>query len=397
LPTAFHTYARKGQYTINVYADDLTGLPGHNATDSGLVSIVGTPTPPTVVTLTVNKTNPYQDELISFTGSAKDASGEDLRYTFKFGDGTYANVAAVGDGNRVVTVVAPHWYLTPGSKSAFLYVTDFQNNVSSTVLVITVRALNQAPSVTPLVNMTGDPGQMLSFSATAYDPDSDTMNYTWNFGDGSALKVGSSTTHAYSAAGMYTFTVFVSDGQGHNVSSSATASIAFVLNLAPGWNMVSLPLVGQGYKASTLGLLTDDIVTGWNGTAYNQNYIVGRSPARNDFNLSESTGYWIYAGGARVLHILGSVPTGTQTKAVTVPAGGGWFIIGFSGLNATRNASDIKTMYTGGTVTTVAYYNTATGLYKTYIGTPRTDFPLSPGWGVWIYVTASGTLTYTPL
>ena len=173
--------------------------------------------------------------------------------------------------------------------------------------------------------------------------------------------------------------------------------VEFELNLVAGWNMVSLPLVGYGYKASTLpGLLLDDVVSGWNGTAYDQNYIIGRSPIRNDFAISESTGYWIYAGGARVLSILGSVPTGTQTKTVTVPDVGGWMMIGFSGLNMTRHASDINGMYTGGAVTTVAWYNPTTGLYQVYIGTPRTDFLLSPGQGLWIYCSASGVLTYDP-
>ena len=180
------------------------------------------------------------------------------------------------------------------------------------------------------------------------------------------------------------------------LSVTVPAPGGFDYVLAPGWNMVSIPLVGAGYKASTLpGLQLDDVVAGWNGSAYNQNYIIGRSPARNDFAIAESTGYWIYAGGARTLNLLGSVPTGTQTKTVTVPTEGGWSLVGFVGLNMTRHASDIKTMYTGGTVTTVAWFNPATGLYLTYIGTPRTDFLMSPGMGLWIYVTLSGTLSYT--
>ena len=179
--------------------------------------------------------------------------------------------------------------------------------------------------------------------------------------------------------------------------SVTVPAAGFTLVLAKGWNMVSIPLTGGAYKASTLGLLIDDVVSGWNGTTYNQNYIIGRSPARNDFAILDSTGYWVFVNNPETLSLVnGSYPTAPQSKSVTVPTGGGWFIIGFLGQNATRKASDIKTMYTGGTVTTVAYYDTVAGTYKTYIGTPRTDFALSPGWGIWIYVTASGTLTYTP-
>jgi ABC-type transport system substrate-binding protein/PKD repeat protein len=401
LPTAWHTYTKKGTFTINVYADDLTGLSGHNATGSGVVTIYNTPTPPTQVSLTVNNSSPFQYELISFTGKAKDVSGEDLRYTFKFGDGTYANVDTVAT-NQVVTVVAPHWYLTAGTKSAYLYVSDGQSNVSTTVaLVITVRALNQPPSVTPLEDVTGDQGQTLSFSATAWDPDfDDTLNYTWNFGDGSALIVGDSVTHAYAAAGTYTFSVYVSDGQGHNVTSSATASIAFVLNLASGWNFVSIPIVGGVYNASTLGLSTGDSVSGWNSATgmYDKNYFVGISPLIMDFVLSPSTGYWIYAGGPRTLHLYGDVPTTTQIRSITVPATGGWATVGFESLDTTMHASAIPSMYSGGSITTVVTYIQATGLYSTWFSVAPSvnNFLLVPGQSYWIWCSASGTLTYDP-
>jgi len=277
-----------------------------------------------------------------------------------------------------------------------LTVTDgaWHSSTSDTWVEVVV---GQLPFVTPLVNVTGDPGQTLSFSADAWDPDvSDTLSYTWNFGDGSALAVGNPATHAYAAAGKYTFSVSVSDRQGHNVTSSATASIAFVLNLAQGWNMVTVPLVGYGYNASTLGLLQGDVVAGWNGMIYNQSFTVLRSPARYDFAIEESTGYWIYSGVAKTIRLYGSVPTTTQTKVVTVTAGGGWALIGFESLNTTRNASWIKTMYSGGVITTVAAYNTTSGRYDVYTGYYRTDFVLVPGQGYWVYCTASGTLSYSP-
>jgi hypothetical protein len=238
-------------------------------------------------------------------------------------------------------------------------------------------------------------------------------NLTVNLVASAGVTLGASQ-HVYSVgeAGVWTTTVLFTTGGSKTITATdslfsldvkTTLSVTvplpgFNLVLAKGWNMVSIPLTGGGYKASTLGLQTDDVVSGWNGTTYNQNYIVGRSPARNDFAILDSTGYWIFVNNtAETLSLVaGSYPTAPQSKAVTVPAGGGWFIIGFLGTNATRKASDIKTMYTGGTVTTVAYYDTVAGTYKTYIGTVRTDFGLSPGWGLWIYVTASGTLTYTP-
>ncbi len=193
----------------------------------------------------------------------------------------------------------------------------------------------------------------------------------------------------------------------YNISGSAGAKDYYPLtkssmkefnvNLVKGWNFVSVPLAGYGYKASTLGLLTDDVVSGWNSTSrlYDKNYLVNRSPIRNDFTIAESTGYWIYANAVETLHLFGTVPTATQNRTITV-LGGGWAIVGFLGLNTSRHASDVPKMYSGGTITTVAAYNTTTGFYNVFVGPPRTDFWLVPGQALWCYCTASGTLTYDP-
>ncbi|MDH3365227.1 MAG: PKD domain-containing protein, partial [Thermoplasmata archaeon] len=45
------------------------------------------------------------------------------------------------------------------------------------------------------------------------------------FGDETDLVVGENPTHAYTEVGVYTFTVYVDDGRGENVSESAVATI----------------------------------------------------------------------------------------------------------------------------------------------------------------------------
>jgi hypothetical protein len=172
----------------------------------------------------------------------------------------------------------------------------------------------------------------------------------------------------------------------------------FALSLATGWNFVSAPLVGYGYKASTLGLMPGDTVTQWNpATKVYQNYIVGLPV--NDFNINPSTGYWINVpSGTRTLALYGTNPNATQSKTVTVPATGGWAIIGFVGLNTTRHASDIPAMYSGGSVMTVSAWNPVTKAYMSWLSIIPTvnNFLLVPGQAYWVLFSASGTLTYTP-
>jgi hypothetical protein len=45
----------------------------------------------------------------------------------------------------------------------------------------------------------------------------------------------------------------------------------------------------------------------------------------------------------------------------------------------------------------VAWFNSVTKLYKTYIvGLPPSDFTLIPGQAYWVSCSGSGTFTYTP-
>lgn len=276
--------------------------------------------------------------------------------------------------------------------------TDFDDY---TITVEQAPPVNGPPTVAPLANANGAAKMITNFSASATDPDGDSLTYTWNFGDGTALVVGSLASHTYNAAGLYTFAVSVDDAHGHNVTVSANANVTgpFIMNLVTGWNFVSLPLVGYGYKASTLGLNSGDTVAQWNpATKTYQSHIVGVPVS--DFTIAPSAGYWINVPtGTRTLTLYGSVPTAVASKTINTPAGGGWATIGFTGLNATRHARDIPAMYSiAGNVTTVATYNPVTKAYTSWLSVipAVNNFLLVPGQAYWILVGASGTLTYVP-
>ena len=71
---------------------------------------------------------------------------------------------------------------------------------------------------------------------------------------------------------------------------------------------------------------------------------------------------------------------------------------GFVGLNSTRHASDIQTMYRGGNVTTVSTWNPVTKAYTSWLSVIPSvnNFVLVPGQAYWILCSASGTITYIP-
>ncbi len=74
---------------------------------------------------------------------------------------------------------------------------------------------NQPPTVSIQRNPAGDvyPGDPVAFTATASDPDGDTLTYEWDFGDG-----GTATTkdamHTYTEPGVWFAKVTVRDGKG---------------------------------------------------------------------------------------------------------------------------------------------------------------------------------------
>jgi hypothetical protein len=203
----------------------------------------------------------------------------------------------------------------------------------------------------------------------------------------------------FSAPGSYTLAsrdaYFYMD-----IVDSYAFSVGLRIPLYKGWNMISNPLVGVSYMASTLGLVKSDVVAGWNSATgvYDKNYIVGVSPPPMNFPIVSGMGYWVFVNVNESITLLGAAPTTQQTITVNVPATGGWAMIGLSTMKTTFKASNLAAMCTGGAIKTVASFNNALKTYKSYIvgGPPPTDFAIVPGNGYWIYCTGPLVMTYAP-
>lgn len=202
---------------------------------------------------------------MSAAGSSDPDAGQTLTYSWAFSDGGSAS-----------GVNASHTFTQDGTYSVTLTVTDNLGLTNTTSSSVTVG--NVAPSVNAFAGATLLPGETYSASGTFSDPGSDVWTATVDYGDGTsgalALSGQSFTlSHVYTAAGIYTVTVNVSDD---DATSSNTATVT-VLSPSQGVNNLLAMVGAAGLNAgntnalgATLNAAINSMANGNNATAVNQ-------------------------------------------------------------------------------------------------------------------------------
>jgi len=233
-PSATHTYDVRGTYTLQVWADDLTGLDGHNVSDTGSVYVYNPSgnKAPQISGFTVDDGTPNTFVDVLFTATASDQDGDALTFTIQFGDGTNYVEEIGPNSGEVLTVTAEHAYETDGTKTAWLYVTDGLATASRSV-TLSVN-LNWEPTLEPLPDVQETTGIPVTVTAVADDWDGDPLTYTWEWGDGILdVTYESSATHTYDEPYNGVYRLYVDDGQGHNISEAALVEINSIPQVEP--------------------------------------------------------------------------------------------------------------------------------------------------------------------
>lgn len=228
-PDQAHTFTQTGSYAAVVTVDD-----GKGGLDQAELQIaVANPDeidvppvdppagpdsndPPTVE-LSASTTRGPAPLTVSFSAAAEDPDGDELLYSWTFGNGESA------EGNSSQTIV----YDEPGEYATVVTVSDGLSERRASV-----RVRVDAPAEPPLSNtppsvsvsatpLTGDAPLRVTLSAEASDPDGDELAYLWDFGDGT-ISGDNPATHVYEDAGTYTAAVTVSDRQGGKTRQEVT-------------------------------------------------------------------------------------------------------------------------------------------------------------------------------
>ncbi|MGB7380658.1 MAG: PKD domain-containing protein [Rivularia sp. (in: cyanobacteria)] len=203
-----HKYVDNGTYTVTL-----------TVTDSDGASTTQTQT------VQVNNLAPTVNAGIDQTIS----EGESITFNGNFSDSGILDTHTVkwdfGDGSTVENNLNPtHTYTVPGTYTATLTVTD--NAGASTQSTLTVQVNNIPPQIieipVPDKVYKQDP---TDFTATATDPGSQPLTYTWDFGDGTELKTGENVTHTYVESGEYQATLTVTDTSGASDTKTVTVYV----------------------------------------------------------------------------------------------------------------------------------------------------------------------------
>jgi PKD repeat protein len=206
--SAMHTYSANGTYTVTLMANN-------NATPTCINSATQI--------ITIN--NVVSCNLITAFNYTVGSSGQ---VTFNSASsGTTSSTTCIwifGDGTNSIGLSATHTYTANGTYT----VTLITNNnttptcINSATQIIEVNKIVSCSLITSFNYTTGSSG-LVTFSSLSSVTTSGTT-YIWIFGDGTNSN-GLSTTHTYTANGLYTATLIVNNNQSPECISVSTKTI----------------------------------------------------------------------------------------------------------------------------------------------------------------------------
>jgi MYXO-CTERM domain-containing protein len=203
-----HAYADDGVQTVTFTARDEDG---GIRTASRSVTVVNAA--PTLVSISTG--TPSEGLPASMRAEGSDVAADTVSYTWDFGDGTNGTGASLS-----------HTYADEGLYEVVLTLSDEDGGETDVARSVTVADI--APSIAAVDVSAGTEGTSTGFRATVQQAASDTITYTWNFGDGTPLVSGTdleSTSHSYASEGEFVATLTVMDDDGSTDALDVAVSI----------------------------------------------------------------------------------------------------------------------------------------------------------------------------
>ena len=226
MAAADHIWRRAGIYQVRVRAmDDNASSPWSSPWEVVVNSPPGQPAIP------AGKSTILPGEITSFATSAEDPDGDRLRYIFHWGDGSFSTTDWTESG-RALRIA--HSWQRAGRYMIAAKAEDSANASSPWSEAITI-IINTLPGRPDQPSGPGSGYAMVpyNFQTSAIDQDGDSLNYTFDWGDGSldALDlIGSginvSSNHTWTVPGTYQIKAIALDRMGGEWSEERSITIA---------------------------------------------------------------------------------------------------------------------------------------------------------------------------
>ncbi len=213
-----HIYRRSGIFTSRLTVADNTGQDQAVDFDEAVVTVNSQPVAVAGPDMIVE---PGSTVLFDAAHSY-DADQDTLSFSWQFSD-------AKGQTN---TIQSRRSFTSAGIYAAFLTVSDRGNTGNNQAQDTVVVRVNSAPIANAGKSFTSCEKTLAFDGSASVDPDGDPIDFTWDFGDGSALAHGSRPLHNYARGGVYPVILTVDDGLGLKNSRSST-SITAAINEPP--------------------------------------------------------------------------------------------------------------------------------------------------------------------
>ena len=305
-----HQYKWVRDYTLIVWADDGTGLPEHNVSDTGEIHVYrGTNSNPSLTSYLASTVAPMRIlQPVNFTAKVIDPDGDIADVTFDFGDGTPVVKVTQSAANTTVYVV--HTYLADGVYYPSLTYTD------GTVAPISAYSddFGWWVTVNSWFTLSIAPGWNFVTSPVL---GSYTANTLPGLQAGDMVAGWNANTQKYDKLFIKgvspDFTLEPSTGYWINVPASRTLALTGSVPVTPqtrtitlpgasGWVNLAFITVAPDWKASNIpgmysGGGTVDMVAWWNPATqkYTGLYLPG---VGGDFTLIPGQSYWVSVIGS---------------------------------------------------------------------------------------------------
>jgi PKD repeat protein len=212
--TVTHQFRTIGTFQVRLTVTDARGA---TATSMRIVTVAAG-VPPTAGFTTSPAAPGVNTEVFFNATQSTPATGRTITsYAWDFGDGT--------GGSGVVT---SHRFTAPGVYQVVLTVTDDAGTTARATTPLTVGpTVGPAPVAAMTCAATAPRTASCNASASRPGSGSNIESYTFNWGDGSPLEVGTNPlqSHVYTAAGTFTVTVTVRDTLGREAAAQATVTV----------------------------------------------------------------------------------------------------------------------------------------------------------------------------